>query len=164
MQKFRKNISSNTYHGFSMIELILIMVMLGIFASMALTRTNTGLAIIKEQIAIDQITSDVDLVRSMAFGKHDTITIVFSEAQESYTIFEGPNGSRTRIEDFPNSDNGTIVLDSPALRDVNLKTVDFDGGRELQFLPMGEPKHGGTIVLNNRSILIESVTGRWSIE
>ena len=57
----------------------------------------------------------------------------------------------------PNSNNGTIVLDSPALRDVNLKTVDFDGGRELQFLPMGEPKHGGTIVLNNTSILIESV-------
>ena len=147
-----------------MIELILIMVMLGIFASMALTRTNTGLSIIKEQIAIDQITSDIDLVQAMAFGKHDTITIVFSEVQESYTIFEGPNGSRTRIEDFPNSDNGTIVLDSPALRDVNLKTVDFDGGRELQFLPMGEPKHGGIIVLNNNSILIESVTGRWSIE
>ena len=147
-----------------MIELILIMVMLGIFASMALTRTNTGLSIIKEQIAIDQITSDIDLVQAMAFGKHDTITIVFSEVQESYTIFEGPNGSRTRIEDFPNSDNGTIVLDSPALRDVNLKAVDFDGGRELQFLPMGEPKHGGTIVLNNKSILIEPVTGRWSIE
>ena len=147
-----------------MIELILIMVMLGIFASMALTRTNTGLSIIKEQIAIDQITSDIDLVQAMAFGKHDTITIVFSEVQESYTIFEGPNGSRTRIEDFPNSDNGTIVLDSPALRDVNLKTVDFDGGRELQFLPMGEPKHGGIIVLNNNSILIESGTGRWSIE
>ena len=135
-----------------MIELILIMVMLGIFASMALTRTNTGLSIIKEQIAIDQITSDIDLVQAMAFGKHDTITIVFSEVQESYTIFEGPNGSRTRIEDFPNSDNGTIVLDRPALREVNLKTVDLDGGRELQFLPMGEPKHGGIIVLNNNSI------------
>ena len=147
-----------------MIELILIMVMLGIFASMALTRTNTGLSIIKEQIAIDQITSDVDLVRSMSFGKHDTITIVFSTAQESYTIFEGPNDSRTPINDFPNSNDGTIVLDNPALRDVNLKTVDFGGTSELQFLPMGEPKHGGAIVLNNRSILIDSVTGRWSIE
>ena len=86
---------------------------------------------------------------SMAMGKHDTITIVFSEVQESYTIFEGPNGSRTRIEYFPNSDNGTIVLDSPALRDVNLKTVNFGGGSELQFFTMGEPKNGGTIVLNN---------------
>ena len=108
-----------------MIELILIMVMLGIFASMALTRTNTGLSIIKEQIAIDQITSDVDLVRSMAFGKHDTITIVFSAAQESYTIFEGPNGSRTPIDDFPPSSIYLIFFPKSSFTSLDVTAVSY---------------------------------------
>ena len=73
-----------------MIELILIIIILGIFVTMAMTRTRSGLGTIREQIAIDQITSDIDLVKAMAFGKHDTITIVFSTSQESYTIFLMP--------------------------------------------------------------------------
>ena len=95
-----------------MIELILIIIILGIFVTMAMTRTRSGLGTIREQIAIDQITSDIDLVKAMAFGKHDTITIVFSTSQESYTIFNGPDNARSVIGDYPNSENGVISLDN----------------------------------------------------
>ena len=43
--------------GFSLIELIVVIMLIGIFTTMALTRTDT-LTTIKEQIAIDQITND----------------------------------------------------------------------------------------------------------
>ena len=46
--------------------LIIVIVFIGIFASVALTRTQLGLSVIQEQIAIDQITNDIDLARSMA--------------------------------------------------------------------------------------------------
>ena len=46
--------------GFSLIELIIIIVLIGIFATIALTRTSTGMNTIREQIAIDQITNDID--------------------------------------------------------------------------------------------------------
>ena len=78
---------------------------------MATTRTRTGLSTVGEQIAIDQITSDIDLIRAMAFGKHDTLTIVFSMSDESYTIYKGPDGARTVVDDYPNSQNGIISLD-----------------------------------------------------
>ena len=51
-----------------MMELILIIVIMGIFVVMAMTRTRSGLGTIREQIAIDQITTDIDLAKSMAFG------------------------------------------------------------------------------------------------
>ena len=72
--------------GFSLIELVIIIVLIGIFTTIALTRTNTGMTTIREQIAIDQITNDIDLARSMAFAKNEAITIKFDINQESYSV------------------------------------------------------------------------------
>ena len=146
-----------------MMELILVIVIMGIFVVMAMTRTRSGLGTIREQIAIDQITSDIDLAKSMAFGKHDTITIVYSISQESYTIFNGPDNDRTPMADFPNSANGVISLDNSALREVDLQAANFNGAAELQFLPLGDPKTGGSITLNTKTISIQPVTGKWTI-
>ena len=109
------------------------------------------------------MTSDIDLVRSMAFGMHETMTIVFSIDQDSYSINKGPNGSRTAVEDYPNSDNGVISLDNSNLREVDLQAANFNGSSELQFLPLGEPKQGGSITLNTKTISVEPVTGKWTI-
>ena len=100
--------------GFSLIELVIIIVLIGIFTTIALTLTNTGMTTIREQIAIDQITNDIDLARSMAFAKNETITIKFDINQESYSVYS-ESGILT---DFPNSSNdGVISLDNSYLRD-----------------------------------------------
>ena len=92
-----------------MIELVIVVIIIGIFTAMALTRTDTGLTTIREQIAVDQITNDIDLARSMAFARNETITIMFNKNQESYGVY---NESGI-IKDFPNSNNdGIISLDN----------------------------------------------------
>ena len=146
--------------GFSLIELIVVIVLIGIFTAMALTRTDTGLTTIREKIAIDQITNDIDLARSMAFARNETITMIFNEDQDSYGVY---NGSGI-IKDFPNSDNeGVISLDNSYLRNVDIKNVSFGGSSSLQFQPLGDPLSGGTIELNTKLITIEAVTGKWSV-
>tara|TARA_B100000427_G_C15512492_1_gene596827 strand:+ start:780 stop:1274 length:495 start_codon:yes stop_codon:yes gene_type:complete len=162
IEKLKKLIKETT-SGFTLTELIIIIILIGIFATMAMMRTRDGVSTIQQQIAIDQITSDIDLVKSMAFAKHDTITIVFSTNNEQYTIFVGPDGSRTALSDFPNSNNGVISFDNATFRNVNISNANFSGTSELQFLPLGEPKSGGSIVLNTKTISIENVTGKWSI-
>jgi Tfp pilus assembly protein FimT len=149
--------------GFSLTELIVMIVLIGIFGAMAMTRTNTGLTTIQVQIAIDQITTDIDYSKSMAFARHDTITLVFSTTLEQYTIYNGPDGSRSAITDFPNSTNGVISFDQSDFIEVNITSANFGGSSELQFLPLGDPKSGGSIVLNSKTISVAPVTGTWSV-
>ena len=149
--------------GFSLTELIVMIVLIGIFGAMAMTRTNTGLTTIQVQIAIDQITTDIDYSKSMAFARHDTITLVFSTTLEQYTIYNGPDGSRSAVTDFPNSTNGVISFDQSDFIEVNITSANFGGSSELQFLPLGDPKSGGSIVLNSKTISVEPVTGKWSV-
>ena len=149
--------------GFSLTELIVMIVLIGIFGAMAMTRTNTGLTTIQVQIAIDQITTDIDYSKSMAFARHDTITLVFSTTLEQYTIYNGPDGSRSAITDFPNSANGVISFDQSDFIEVNITSANFGGSSELQFLPLGDPKSGGSIVLNSKTISVAPVTGQWSV-
>jgi len=163
MDKLTTNITKRTSSGFSLMELIVVIVLIAIFATIAMTRTRTGLSTIREQIAIDQVTSDIDLVRSMAFGMHETMTIVFSTNEDSYAIFKGPNNSRTAVVDYPNSNNGVISLDNSNLREVDIKSVDFNGSPELQFLPLGDINSGGSISLNDKTITVQPITGKWSI-
>jgi len=149
--------------GFSLTELIVMIILIGIFAAMAMTRTSTGMTTIQVQIAIDQITTDIDYSKSMAFAKHDTITLVFSTALEKYTVYNGPDGSRSAITDFPNSTNGVISFDQSDFIEVDITSVNFNGTSELQFLPLGDPKSGGSIVLNSKTISVAPVTGKWSV-
>ena len=149
--------------GFTLTELIIVIVLIGIFGAMALTQTRTGLTTIQIQIAIDQITTDIDYSKSMAFARHDTITLVFSTTLEQYTIYNGPDGSRSAITDFPNSTNGVISFDQSDFIEVNITSANFGGSSELQFLPLGDPKSGGSIVLNSKTISVEPVTGKWSL-
>ena len=149
--------------GFSFTELIVMIVLIGIFGVMAMTRTQTGLTTIQVQIAIDQITTDIDYSKSMAFARHDTITLVFSTTLEQYTIYNGPDGSRSAITDFPNSTNGVISFDQSDFIEVNITSANFNGSSELQFLPLGDAKSGGSIVLNSKTISVAPVTGTWSV-
>jgi len=149
--------------GFSLTELIVMIVLIGIFGAMAMTRTNTGLTTIQVQIAIDQITTDIDYSKSMAFARHDTITLVFSTTLEQYTIYNGPDGSRSAVTDFPNSTNGVISFDQSDFIEVNITSANFNGSSELQFLPLGDAKSGGSIVLNSKTISVAPVTGTWSV-
>ena len=149
--------------GFSLTELIVMIVLIGIFGAMAMTRTSTGMTTIQIQIAIDQITTDIDYSKSMAFARHDTITLVFSTTLEQYTIYNGPDGSRSAITDFPNSTNGVISFDQSDFIEVNITSANFNGSSELQFLPLGDAKSGGSIVLNSKTISVAPVTGTWSV-
>ena len=148
-----------SYRGFTLAELVIIIVIIGIFAVLASSRTDIGIGKIRQRIAIDQITSDIDLVRSMAFASNDTITIAFSSDSKSYTVYVGSDDSRQVLSSFPNSQSGTITLDN----NVNISLVNFDGMSELQFLPMGDVKSGGIINLNNNRITVDNITGKWTL-
>ena len=154
-----KTNTNKTSGGFSLIELVIIIVLVGIISTVALTRTNTGIDYIKEQIAIDQITYDFDLARSMAFAQSRTIAIKYNVDNESYSV----HNELGIITDFPNSENGVVSLDNAYLKSLDIKAVDFGGESEITFLPSGDLVSGGFIQLNSKTISIESISGKWQV-
>ena len=154
-----KTNTNKTSGGFSLIELVIIIVLVGIISTVALTRTNTGIEYIKEQIAIDQITYDFDLARSMAFAQSRTIAIKYNVDNESYSV----HNELGIITDFPNSENGVVSLDNAYLKSLDIKAVDFGGESEITFLPSGDLVSGGFIQLNSKTISIESISGKWQV-
>ncbi len=149
--------------GFTVTELILVILLLGIFASVGMTRTKDGIVAIRTQVAIDQITADIDLLRSMAFARHDTLTMVFSTANDSYTVYTGPDVSRSAVTDFSNSVSAFVYFNNTSFANVDITAVNFGGQPEIQFLPLGDLKSGGTITINTHTITLQDLTGKWSI-
>mgnify|MGYP001192410673 FL=1 len=149
--------------GFTVTELILVILLLGIFASVGMTRTKDGIVAIRTQVAIDQITADIDLLRSMAFARHDTLTMVFSTANDNYTVFTGPDGSRSAVTNFSNSVSGVVSFQNASFANVDITAASFGGQPEIQFLPLGDLKSGGTITINTYTITLQDLTGKWSI-
>ena len=149
--------------GFTLSELIIVIMLIGIFASIGMTRTRTGITTIRTQVAIDQITADIDLLRSMAFAKHDTLTMVFSTVNDLYTIYTGPDNSRDIVTSFPNSTNGVVSFQSASFTDVDITAASFGSQPEIQFLPLGDLKSGGTITISGYTITLQDLTGKWSV-
>ena len=149
--------------GFTLTELIVVILLIGIFGSIGLTRVNSQISNIRIQVAIDQLTADIDLLKSMAFARHDTLTMVFSTANDSYTVYTGPDGSRSAVTDFSNSASGVVSFQNASFANVDITAVSFGGQPEIQFLPLGDLKSGGTITINTHTITLQDLTGKWSI-
>jgi len=149
--------------GFTLTELIVVILLIGIFGSIGLTRVNSQISNIRIQVAIDQLTTDIDLLKSMAFARHDTLTMVFSTANDSYTVYTGPDGSRSAVTDFSNSASGVVSFQNASFANVDITAVSFGGQPEIQFLPLGDLKSGGTITINAHTITLQDLTGKWSI-
>ena len=149
--------------GFTLTELIVVIILIGIFGSIGLTRVNSQISNIRIQVAINQLTADIDLLKSMAFARHDTLTMVFSTANDSYTVYTGPDGSRSAVTDFSNSASGVVSFQNASFANVDIAAVSFGGQPEIQFLPLGDLKSGGTITINTHTITLQDLTGKWSI-
>ena len=150
--------------GFTLIELIITMCIIAIFTAIAMTKSEIGTDNFNSQIALDQITSDIDLAQSIAFAKNDTITIVFSAENDNYKLYTGPDANRSIISDFPGSNNGIVSFASGRLASIDISSINFNNSNELQFLPLGNVKNGGSIQINSTTtITVSDVTGKWSI-
>ena len=150
--------------GFTLIELIITMCIIAIFTAIAMTKSEIGTDNFNSQIALDQITSDIDLAQSIAFAKNDTITIVFSAEEDNYKLYTGPDANRSIISDFPGSNDGIVSFASGRLASIDISSINFNNSNELQFLPLGNVKNGGSIQINSTTtITVSDVTGKWSI-
>ena len=159
--KHTKNLSKWNAEGFSLIELIIIMTILGIMITASTTRIKDITLNARINAAINQITTDIDQAKTISMGMRKQIKIVFDQNNETYTIYENGN----LYNDFPGSNNGVVSLtNNNNNSDVDITSVSLDGSNTITFTKWGNCLQSGTVVLNNtRQIHIKNLTGHWEI-
>lgn len=149
----------STKAGFSLIELVLVMLIIGILSVISLPKVSTLIEDVREKAVVERLNEDLNYLRNMAISYHDTTWLVVNSANNWYGLFIGPNsGSRVLIPDPQTGDSDTLFLDI-AYPGVEISSVSFAAG-ELSFNWWGTPSAGGTIVLNSsRTITVIAETG-----
>ena len=151
-------------NGFTFIELIIVLIIVGILGSMVFTRILNNLNPIKVRAAIEQITSDIEQTKALSMAQHDTITIAFNITNDSYSIYNGSTENQTIMTDYPGSNNGVISFDQTEYSGVGISSASFGNSTNLSFDPWGNTILGGTITLNTDNVItVQTVTGHWAI-
>ena len=89
MQKFRSDREPSSDAGFTFIELVITILVLGILSSVALYNGTKTITPQKKSLAVQQVIDDINYARTLAISSNDLITIEFSDSDNEYSIYKG---------------------------------------------------------------------------
>ena len=144
MQNMKKYENKCCRKGFTLVELIIVVVILGIAAALVVPMVSNA-ADMQVRSAANRIAADMDYAKGLAITHQRSYSVVFDPANESYEIRVEPAGTGDVIEN-PLTGNDFVVdfsADSRLSR-VNIVSADFDSDSSdaISFDYLGSPYHG----------------------
>lgn len=144
MNDIKKLNGRSQERGFTLIEIIMVVVILGIVAFMTIPMVSNA-ADIQVRAAANRIAANIDYAKSMAITHQRSYSVVFDPANESYDIRVEPAGSGDVIDHPVNP--GSFVVDFSTdgnLSRVDLVDADFDSDSDhaITFDYLGSPYSG----------------------
>ncbi|HEY7088404.1 MAG TPA: GspH/FimT family pseudopilin [Tepidisphaeraceae bacterium] len=132
-------------NGFSLIELVLVLGIMGVIAAIALPRYGNALNRYRVDAAARRIAADLTMAQSRARTLSTSRSVIFSVSGNNYQIpgeadLNHPgSGYRVNLSDKPYS--------------VRLKVASFSGAPSVTFNGFGVPNGAGSIQISSRGFV-----------
>lgn len=136
--------SEKTSGGFTMLELMIIVVIIGLVAAMAVPTFYKGMPKLKARTEARNVLNLVRLARSKAISEGTQYGVYINTANKQYLLFKdtlNPTSKTYEIGDLVSS--GPINIE----RDVLISALNFTNG-SVVFLPTGEASQSGSVTFN----------------
>lgn len=145
--------------GFTLVELLAVTVILGLFATLAVPRYGRLIARQRADAAASRLAMDLRMARQHARTCSRSQSVTFDLTKHEYTL---PN---VRSLDHSQSDHNVSLAAAPY--HATLTSVNFGGKTFVTFSGYGTPKASGqvnlTIGVETRTVLV-SATGEITIQ
>ncbi len=136
MERARKNLS-----GFTMIEVVIVMLIMGILTAVAAPRYFDSLSKFRVEAASQRMVADMKLARREAQRTSSSKTIVFDLASNSYSV--------TGIDDFNRPGTAYRFNFGQSDYQVALESASFAGATTLTYDMYGRPSAAGVVVMSS---------------
>lgn len=145
--------------AFTLVELLIAVLVLGILATAAASRFAQAVANQQALSAARRVAADLELLRTTARKTSQEQTITFTVSGHAY--------STSALID-PDRPGQTYQVSLQKLYDAKLDTVDLGGDAVLKFSGFGLPDSGGAITVKcgscARTVLIDADSGVASVQ
>jgi len=148
---------NKTYKGFTLIELLIMIVILGFLGAISSVKLRDISSSVRITSAINNIRSDIDMVKELALANHKNMSITFDISQDIYTIRQ--NG--IIMQSYPGSQNGVINISTGTFSSIDITGVSLNNSNILNVDKWGNVLNEGTITINqNHTLHISGMNGR----
>lgn len=141
--------------AFTIVELTVVMLIMGILAAVAAPRYGEALASYRVNAAANRVAADLRMVRQYARKSSVVQTLVFNATSDIYTAAAMPDLDR------PGYAYAVNLGASEYLTDVTVAT--FGGGSTVQFDIFGRPNLTGSVSLQSgsrtRTVVVDAAGG-----
>jgi len=146
--------------GFSLIEIVMVLAIVGLFSSVAVSRYANSVTRYRADAAARRIVMDLAYAQQHACATSSDTTASFNVGTGQLRLIDVP------ALDDPSSDYATHLQDDPYR--VVIDSVDFGGDADLVFNGFGIPDSGGFVQIiigtELRIVNVDSTSGKATIQ